>query len=188
MRATSAEAAEDLAELQRLRREIETLAARLDEEAFGRQPGEGRWSVGECIGHLNATARTYLKRLPAAVEEARRAGLTGAGPVRRSLFARLFLWALEPPSRVKVKAPKAFLPRPGQTKDETMREFRAIRDELGALMETARDLDWSRVKMPLPTLPSMKLRLGEIFAVLLAHERRHLWQMKRTAPLASGQA
>ena len=173
------EAAEALRELGRLREEIEALACGLDEEAFLRKPGEDRWSAGECIAHLNATARPYLDKLPGALAEARRAGLTGDGPVKRGILGRLFLWALEPPARVKVKAPRAFLPKPNQSKDEIMREFRNIRDELGAVIEGSGDLDWSRVKMGLPTIPQFKLRLGEIYAVLLAHERRHLWQAKK---------
>jgi hypothetical protein len=174
------EAADDLTELQRLRGEIETLAAGLAAAAFEKGPSEGGWSVGECIGHLNATARTYLDKMPAAIAAARAQGLTGEGPVKRGWFGRMFLWALEPPAKIKVKAPQAFLPSPGLGKDETMREFREIRGRLGELMEASGDLDWSRVTMPLPTIPRFKLRLGEVFAVLLAHERRHLWQMQRT--------
>ena len=179
MTAISREAREAHEELERVRSEIEMLSAKLDEQAFQQRPGEGRWSVGECIDHLNKTNQVYLRKMPAAVEQARKAGLTGEGPVKRGWFARMFLWALEPPSKMKVKAPKAFLPRPDVRKEQTMREFREIRDDLGALMEKSSDLDWSRVTMPLPTIPQFKLRLGEIYAVLLAHERRHLWQMQK---------
>jgi hypothetical protein len=172
------EAADDLAELRRLRGEIEALAAPLDEAAFLCRPAEGHWSVGECIGHLNATLQTYLATLPNAVARAREAGLAGEGRVRRGWFSRIFLWALEPPAKMRVKAPQAFLPRPGVSMDETMREFRELRDRLAESMESAADLDWARARMSLPTAPSLELRLGEIFAVLLAHERRHLWQIK----------
>ena len=176
-----AEASDGLAELSRLREEIEELAFGLNEEAFLRKPGEGRWSAGECIAHLNATARPYLDKLPTAISAARSAGLTGEGPVKRGILGRMFLWALEPPARVRVKAPQPFLPPPNQSKAEIMSEFRSIRDELAAVMESSGDLDWARVRMGLPTIPQFKLRLGEIYAVLLAHERRHLWQARRAA-------
>jgi hypothetical protein len=178
-RAIGHEAADDLAELARLRGEIEALAAPLDEPAFQCRPAEGQWSVGECIGHLNATLRSYLKKLPADIAEARAKGLTGEGPVNRGWFGRLFLWAIEPPPKMRIKAPRAFLPRPGVSKAETMREFHELRDRLAELMESAGDLDWARARMSLSTIPALKLSLGEIFAVLLAHERRHLWQMKK---------
>ncbi len=175
------EAADNLRELRRLRGEIESLAESLDEEAFLRKQAPQKWSVGECIAHLNATARPYLDKLPAAIEAARSDGLTGEGPIKRGLPGRLFLWLIEPPSRLRFKAPQPFQPQPNQSKDEIMREFRQIRDELAQVIESGGDLDWSRAKMGLPTLPGFKLRQGEIFAVLLAHERRHLLQANKAA-------
>jgi hypothetical protein len=173
------EAVEDLKELGRLRNEVEALAAGLDQAAFLRRPGEGQWSVGECIAHLNTTARSYISKLHGTVDEARRRGLTGAGPVKRGLVGAMFVWSLEPPPKRKVRAPRTLLPPQDLSKEEVMREFRAVRNELGELMDGSGDLDWSRVKMGLPTIPWLKLRLGAIYAALLAHERRHLWQMRR---------
>ena len=173
------EAVEGLKELGRLRNEIEALAAGLDETAFLRRPSEGQWSVGECIAHLNATARSYISKLHGTVDEARRQGLSGEGPVKRGLVGGMFVWALEPPPRRKVKAPRTLLPPQDLSKEEVMREFRAVRNELGELMDGSGDLDWSRVRMGLPTIPWLKFRLGTIYAALLAHERRHLWQMRR---------
>ena len=172
------EARDDLQELQRLRDEVEALAGSVDEETFLRRPAEGRWSAGECVAHLNAITTRYLQKLPDAVAQARRSGLTGEGPVKRGILGRIFLWALRTPW-MRVKAPQAFLPKPNQSKAEILAEYHSLRDQLAQVIESSGDLDFSRVRMGLPTIQRAKLSLGEVYAVLLTHEQRHLLQAKR---------
>jgi hypothetical protein len=65
-----------------------------------------------------------------------------------------------------------------------MEEFSQLRRQLGECIEQANGLDLRKNKMPLPTIQKLKFSLGEIFAILLAHERRHLWQARRVSGLS----
>ena len=47
------------------------------------------------------------------------------------------------------------------------------------LLHEADGLDVSRAKMVSPLAKWLKLRIGAAFAILAAHERRHLWQAGR---------
>jgi hypothetical protein len=38
------------------------------------RPAPGRWSVAECIAHLNLTSTAFLQLLRPALDEARRSG------------------------------------------------------------------------------------------------------------------
>ncbi|MEZ5362783.1 MAG: hypothetical protein R2748_10710 [Bryobacterales bacterium] len=136
MTAVSGEAREAHEELERLRGEVEMLAAKLDEEAFQQRPSETR----RC-GRMHRPFEPNQQGLPAENAGRRGAGSRGrphrrgTGEARLVYRLEMFLWALEPPSKMKDRPLQAFLPRPGVSKDQTMREFREIRDRLGALME-----------------------------------------------------
>ena len=55
----------------------ETLTRGLSRQQFNWRSEPGRWSVAECIGHLNLINGADLKTLEAAVDAAREKGLTG---------------------------------------------------------------------------------------------------------------
>ena len=79
-------------ELEDFHRQFDQLAADADALAggfsdaqFNWQPAEDRWSIAQCIEHLNATARAYLPMLDEGIASAIRQGLYSAGPFRYSL-------------------------------------------------------------------------------------------------------
>src|SRR5262249_19676797 len=92
---------------------------------FNWTPGPDRWSIAQCIEHLNATARSYLPMIDEAIAEAIRRGRYGEGPFRYTLMGRLIAWSQEPPPRLKLKSPRAFQPPPRRARQETMAAFRA---------------------------------------------------------------
>jgi hypothetical protein len=46
------------------------------------RPAPERWSVAECLLHLNVTAALYLALVEPAIDRGRAKGLTGSGPYR----------------------------------------------------------------------------------------------------------
>ena len=113
------------------------------------------------------------------IEEARREGVLGDGPPKRGLMAKLFIRVLEPPVRFRAKAPQPFRPRSEISKDEALAEYDASHQALRELIEKSDGLDLGRTRLTSPAASWMKLRLGECYAILAAHERRHLWQMEQ---------
>ncbi|MHB1298728.1 MAG: VOC family protein [Gemmatimonadaceae bacterium] len=67
-------------EFQQAQERLDRLAVRLPHEQWSRRPAPERWSVGECVAHLNLTARAFLPLLDVALEQARALG--GAAPRR----------------------------------------------------------------------------------------------------------
>ena len=73
----------------------------------------GGWSAVERMDHVAKVAESYTPKIRAALEDGRRHGKLAAGPFRYGFLARTFLWSLEPPVRVRFKAPGRFCPDPG---------------------------------------------------------------------------
>ena len=120
-------------EFERLADEADALVAPLSDEQFAWRPPTARtsedrpvygWSIAQCLDHLNVTARLYLPQLDEGIANAIRQGLYGEGPFKYWWFARLFVRMLEPPPRMRVKAPAAFEPPPARLRREIMAAFR----------------------------------------------------------------
>ena len=154
----------------------ETLTRGLSRQQFNWRPEPGRWSVAECIGHLNLINGADLKTLEAAVDAAREKGLTGEGPFQYGFVSRKFVNTMEPPITKKFKAPKQYVPPPDADIEGTIAEYRRISNELIRVAQKARGLDLRKVKTGLSGVPIVKMPLGARLSLLATHDTRHLWQ------------
>jgi hypothetical protein len=171
-------------QFERLAAEADALVAPLTEEQFTWQPAPGSWSVAENIEHLNVTARMYLPRLDEGIAEAMRRGLYGEGPFAHDPVGRIFVRIMEPPSRIRVKAPPTFQPGPRRSRSEIMAAFRAYQVQFVDRLRQASGLDLRRAKVHLPASEWFKMSLNSGFAIMAAHERRHLRQAQRVLAAA----
>jgi hypothetical protein len=166
-------------QFERLATEADALVAPLTEEQFTWHPAPGSWSVAECIEHLNVTARLYLPRLDEGIAEAMRRGLYGEGPFAHDLVGRFFVGTAEPPARFRIKAPASFQPGPQRSRSEIMAAFRAYQVQFVDRLRQASGLDLRRAKVYSPISTWIRMSLNSGFALMAAHERRHLWQAQR---------
>jgi hypothetical protein len=170
-------------EFQQLTLEATALAAPLTEAQFAWKPAPDAWSIGECLSHLNATARECLPKLDEGISAAVRAGLHGDGPFRYGWMDRFFLRASEPESRWQVGSPLAFMPAEGESRTDVLAAFRECQDQLIDRVRRANGLDLARARVASPAVRWRRFSLGAALAVIAAHERRHLWQAFRVAAL-----
>ena len=158
--------------------EADSLAGSLTDDQFNWKPPSGGWSVAQCIDHLNVTARTYLPKLDEGIADAIRRGMYGEGPFRYGWIAGLFVSAIEPPPRFKSKAQKVFQPAPARPRPETLAAFRAYQVQFVDRLRQANNLDLARARVQSPATKLLRLPLGAAFAVMVAHERRHMLQAR----------
>ena len=177
-------------DLEQLRNEFEqvaaeaaALAAPLSDDQFAWKPAADVWSIGECVGHLTATARMCMPKLDEGISGGTLAGVYGEGPFHCSWADRLIVHAFGPASRWHVRSPRAFLPAPGESRDEVLSAFDEVQGQFVDRLRQADGLDLARVRVSSPVAPWWRLSLGAAFAVLAAHERRHVWQARQVAAL-----
>jgi hypothetical protein len=139
---------------------------------------EGSWSIAECIAHLNSTNKLYASSIDAAIAEGRRRGLTAQRQdARLGFIEKGFIRLLEPPYRLKFKAPSKFLPgKSSFTSDDLLVEWAATHERLAQLASDSQSLDWHRVKVVSPAASVLKVSLLCALMISPAHDRRHLWQ------------
>ena len=162
----------------RLSAEADALATGLDDDRFNWRPPTGSWSIAQCLEHLNVTARVYLPRLDEGIADGIRRGLYGEGPFSYNWIGRLFVSWNEPPPRFRVKSPMMLLPAAHRRRQEVLAAFRAYQQQYIDRLRQASGLDLAKARVRSPAAAWIRMPLGSGFALMIAHERRHLWQAR----------
>ena len=152
-------------------------AGTLGERALGWPPSGGGWTVGQILEHLIIAADSYLTPMRRLIEEALTETAAGTDPIwRPSLLGGFLAGSLRAPR--KLLAPRSYVPaltaRPG-----VFEEFRTRQRQAAMLLERARPLEWTRIRMASPISRLIRLNLGDGFTIVVTHARRHLGQIER---------
>ncbi|QJW90403.1 DinB family protein [Spirosoma taeanense] len=161
---------------------IEREFGSLPDEKLRWKPAPDRWSILECLQHLNLAERYYIRNIQHKVDSL---GLIQTNPVDQPLesdwIGRLMLYAIDPQVKIKLPAPGMIRPRrPDELKPaDVIAQFRELQTLLRDLLNKAVYLDWNEQKVMTLFGNWLKLRLGDSFRMLVAHTERHLAQAMR---------
>jgi hypothetical protein len=167
-------------QLVRHRREVEDLYAGRPRASLGWLPAPGVWSVAECLQHLVITDGHYLELTRASLARARGTALQSAvTEVRGGPVAGWFVRQVGPDGKRRVQAPGVFQPGEVEVPEAVPESFLASQDRLVQLLDESLGFDLDRVRVPSPVSGIVRFRLGDVFRVICAHQRRHLDQAAR---------
>jgi len=160
--------------------DLHALLAGLTEAQINWRPGPDRWSIGDCVSHLNVSDRAVLPALDRAIESAVAHGWKAQGSFRHGWFTRWMIRSMEPPVTRRFRTFPVFAPVDARH-DAAMllADFAATRAELRERLARADGLDWGRTRVTSPVSRWLRLPFGGYLAFLLAHDRRHLWQARQ---------
>jgi hypothetical protein len=173
------ELASCLSQLEAIENDARDLTAGLADAQFNWRPEPRRWSIAQCLSHLTVMAHLYFPKIGQAITEAQAKGLVGRGPFHHTVLGNWFIRALEPPPRFKVTATGPLRPVSEQSLENGAREFQAAQDQLRHLIRQSDGLDLARVRLSSPATSLVQVTLGQSLVIMLAHERRHLWQARQ---------
>jgi hypothetical protein len=165
-------------ELKAIRAKAGQITTGLTPAQLGERPDPAKWSIAECLAHLNQAAKAMQPLIENEIQRGKQAKITGQGPFKPGVWGSSLTWFAEPPPKIKIPAPSSFAP-PVEIGDPAvvLTEFMRYQDEWARLLNDSTGLDLARLGV-LPPIPGLfvKLRLSGIFTWMMAHERRHLWQ------------
>jgi hypothetical protein len=163
-------------EIQEARQRAEALLVGLTPEQFTTQPEAGKWSVAECILHLNVTASVIQRLMESAMAQGRQDKKLGPGPFHIGLKGRLLIWIAEPPPKFRIPAPPHLRP-PARIDDpeRLLPDFLKAQDEWERLMRESAGLSLSKINVGKRFSP-FRAKLAAGFPWMMAHQRRHLLQ------------
>jgi hypothetical protein len=182
-------------EIKETRRRAEALVSGLTPAQLTKRAHPGKWSIAECIVHLNATAAIVQSFMAKAIACGKRDNTLGTGPFDIGVKGRFMVWFAEPPPKIRIPAPRSIRP-PARIDDplKLLPDFLKVQDEWERLIRESAGLHQAKLKIA-PRFSMFHARFSAAMPWMLAHQRRHLWQAENVkrqilsaTPRASAQA
>jgi hypothetical protein len=140
-----------------------------------------KWSVVQVLEHMNAYGRYYIPAIDRAI------AIKSAEPsvwFTPGTFGNYFVKSMKPTNvyeiKNKMKTMKAYSFPNSLNVEKVLQEFMSQQDRLIQLMELAKSRDLNTIRIPITVSKMIKLKLGDVFRFLVAHEQRHMIQARNT--------
>lgn len=157
---------------------LHELVRAVPDEQWGRRSDPARWSVAECVAHLNLTSLAYVPLLTDAVSRARMLRRP-QGRYRRDPIGWLLWETMGPPVRVRLKTIARFLPSSVAAPALLVQDFDRLQAAQLDCLAQADGLPLSQVRVTSPFNARVRYNLYACFTILPRHQHRHLWQAER---------
>ncbi|MCC6745689.1 MAG: DinB family protein [Acidobacteria bacterium] len=145
------------------------------------RPDAASWSVADNIAHLSLTTEAFLPILEAAALDAKEKGVTGFGPFGMGIVSRVLLWLVDPWTGIRTKTKPAFEPVETGSAENEMQRFLELQARLAKTIALFDGLAIDKLKVVSPFASRVKYTVIGAFAIVCAHQRRHLLQAERAA-------
>lgn len=141
---------------------------------------EGKWTAVQALEHLNMYNRYYLPAIERAMSLNPDSGK--AAWFNSGRLGDYFTNMMKPKNVYqvsnKMKAPKGYVPPAALNSETVINEFLEQQHKLMQLLEMARERNLNDIRIPITISKMIKLRLGDTFRFLVAHEQRHMVQAR----------
>jgi hypothetical protein len=154
-------------------------AFREEKDALMIQPVPGQWSITQVLAHINSYGRYYLP----AIDKALCSSPSKRDAWFNSGFLGNYFTNLIRPKDVfeiknKMKTQQAHDPENNMAPNTVIDEFIQQQHKLLELLDHAATKSLNDIKVPISVSKLVKLKLGDTFRFLIAHEQRHFIQAR----------
>ncbi len=175
------------AEFDQASHRLRQLQVHLPDDLWPTRADPARWSVSECVAHLNITSLAFLSPLRSALAKARALGQSVPRRYRRDPLGWLLWRTMGPPVRMKVKTPAAFVPLNSASPGSLRAEFSRLQTELQRCVSEGDGLPLQSVTLPSPFSERAHYSIFSALSIVPRHQHRHLWQAEQVAVAHSRQ-
>ena len=138
----------------------------------------GGWGIAQCLDHLNSYGHFYLPEIKKAMDAHRQEGSRGV--FKSSWLGAYFTRMMEPGTgKRKMKAMKGHIPTANLDARAVVAEFIRQQEILQDYLQQAMKVDLNSIRIPVSIAKWIRLKLGDVFQFIIAHNERHVLQAKR---------
>jgi hypothetical protein len=147
-------------------------------EILGTMPAPGKWSVAQVLEHLNSYGCYYLPAIEKSLQTGKPANKFFKPGWLGNYFTRLMKPGVDGKIGHKMNAPKNHRPVPGTAIKPALDKFLEQQQDLLRLLNVAKQKDIGSIRTPVSISPLIRLKAGDTFRFLIAHEQRHFLQIE----------
>jgi len=148
----------------------------LSAEELLKQAASGGWSIAQCLWHLNSYGDYYLPKIKSGLAKK----YPASADFKSTWLGNYFTQMMKPGAQMKkYKAFKNHVPPGELNAHKVVAEFIQQQEQLLTYLKQARQTDMNRIRIPISVLSWIKLKLGDVFQFIIAHDERHLQQARR---------
>lgn len=159
---------------------VEQLYLPLDYQELNLQSMKGKWSIAECIEHLNRYGDYYIPAITRAIELAKTKKTLNKATddFESGWFGAYSIKMVHPDNRKPQNTLSHLNPAGSQIDKEVLDRFLTHQHSLLAILENTKRLNLNKIKIPVEFFKLLKLRLGDCLQFVIVHQQRHLLQAK----------
>lgn len=147
----------------------------LPEKTLHQPSATGGWSIASCLWHLNSYYAYYLPMLEWQLLHDNKT----ITPFKNGWLGTYFTRMMEPGKYAKKYAAfKAHIPPPKLSGYNVVYEFIQHHEKFITLLQQAENNNLN-ARIPISISKLVKLKIGDVLAFIIAHNKRHIQQAKR---------
>lgn len=139
--------------------------------------GAGRWNILQVLEHLNSYYAYYLPIIEMKTSDSNATSRIDFTPGWLGAYFTNMMQPKDGTIKNKMKAFSNHIPPPRLQASKVIEEFLQHQRKLIYLLELAKKRDINSIRIPISLTPFIKLKLGDTFNFIIAHNNRHLIQI-----------
>ena len=144
---------------------------------LNRKENVDKWSVLECLEHLNNYHAYYNPAIKKAIAQAK--SYKGETAYKHGWFGKMSIDMMSPTNTKKQKAIARMKPAKSELDQSTITRFLTYQRELLTFLAQAKIVNISQRKVPVEFMKLMKMKIGDALAFVVTHEQRHILQAQK---------
>lgn len=158
---------------------------KLSDKQIAWKPSPEKWSVAECLQHLNIANCFYVKKVDVILSKIDKSEFPVKSNFDLSFQGKIFVnYIIDPKTKYKFSAPKVTKPGPDLDISKLKTKFVEIINALQRQIVLSESLNLERIKIASPFTNLLKFTLGDVYMISARHTQRHVNQALRVIDLA----
>lgn len=150
---------------------------------LNKQPSDGGWSAAQCLEHLNIYGRYYIPALEKSLARSKENTTTAPQYFTSGWLGNYFTQLMLPNEsgapKKKMKTPANARPSVDLDSRQVVAEFIDQQEKLLTLLVKAAKCNLNGPRIPITIARFIRLKPGDVFMFLIAHNYRHVLQAER---------
>lgn len=151
---------------------------KLSTEQLNWKPGEGKWSVAQCLDHLIKSNTGFALEFDALASGNRKARFFEKYSPLSGMMGRFLIKAVTDDSK-KAKAPTKKVVPPSDLSPDIVETFCENLEMIAEKISPLGDIDAKKTILTSPLVSIFTYSLDDAYTVIVEHSKRHVRQAKR---------